>query len=263
MSSRWYPPPSRPRAADGLKARSKRGAIGETWWSSRFIDTLEALGMGNRLTRGKNYARRGQVLDLEVTAGVVVAHVQGSRAKPYVVRIGLPAFDKSEWLAVIGEMAANAWYAAKLLAGEMPEDVEDLFAKAGLSLFPQSRRDVRMDCTCPDAAVPCKHIAAVFYLLAEQFDDDPFLILAWRGRERDDLLAAVAGQRVGAVGGVGDGGPAVPSLSECLDSYFAAGPLTLPDVTAEAGSVPGKLPKVELRVRGMPLAEVISGAYAS
>lgn len=261
-SGRWYPPPSRPRAADGLKARSQRGAIGTTWWSSRFIDVLETFGMGNRLSRGRTYARRGQVLDIDVAPGLVLAHVQGSRKKPYQVRIGVRAFGKTEWLAVADAMAADAWYAAKLLSGEMPQDIEDLFEKSGLTLFPESIAEVGMDCSCPDWEVPCKHIAAVFYLLAEAFDDDPFLILAWRGRERDDLLTAVAGKRAGAGGLGGAAGPVVPELGECLDSYFTGRPLApSPVVIASRMIVPDQLPEVGPQARGLELAGAIKGAY--
>ena len=256
-SGYWYPPPSRPRdVADGLKARSKRGAIGTSWWSTRFIAVLEKFGLGNRLTRGRAYARRGQVMDLTVTPGEVKAHVQGSRVRPYKVRIGLRAFDKAEWLAVTAEMAANAWYAAKLLAGEMPVDVEELFAKAGLSLFPGRAGDLSMDCSCPDWEVPCKHIAAVFYLLAEAFDDDPFLILAWRGRARDELLAAVAGQRTGVVAD----SAAVAGLADCLDDYWTAGPL--PALSrGDDGPVLARLPKLDVQAGGVPLTDVLEIAY--
>ncbi|UGT92070.1 SWIM zinc finger family protein [Mycobacterium ostraviense] len=82
---------------------------------------------------------------------------------------------------------------ATLLAGEMPEDIEDVFGTLGLSLFPTTARELSLDCSCPDRAVPCKHLAATFYLLAESFDEDPFAILAWRGREREDLLGQPAG----------------------------------------------------------------------
>jgi uncharacterized Zn finger protein len=172
----------------GLKARSKRGAIAQTWWSERFIAVLEDIGMGNRLQRGRSYARRGQVISLDVDAGSVTAQVQGSRARPYRVRVGLRAFGKAQWAKVERELAGNAWYLAKLLACEMPDDIEDVFEGVGLSLFPGSAGELSLDCSCPDWEVPCKHLAATFYLLAESFDDDPFRILAWRGRQREDLL---------------------------------------------------------------------------
>ena len=215
------PPPSRPRPVEGgLKARSTRGAIAQTWWSERFIAVLEDIGMGNRLQRGRSYARKGQVISLEVDPGSVTAEVQGSRARPYRVRIGIPAFGKAEWAQVERSLADNAWYAATLLSGEMPDDIEDVFAGLGLSLFPATARELSLDCSCPDHAVPCKHLAATFYLLAESFDDDPFAILAWRGREREDLLANLAAART-------EGPPAADRAEQQPDrSPTASTPIT-------------------------------------
>src|SRR5439155_21957366 len=142
----WFPPPSRPRAVEGgLKARSIRGAIAQTWWSERFVEVLDRIGMGTRLQRGRNYARSGQVISLDVDAGSVSAAVQGSRPRPYRVRIGIAAFGKSEWARAERSLAGNAWYAAKLLSGEMPEDIEDVFAELGLSLFPTTAADLSLD----------------------------------------------------------------------------------------------------------------------
>ena len=188
MNDRFFPA-SKPRAVEGgLKARSKRGAIAQTWWSGRFIAVLEDMGLGGRLQRGRRYARTGQVIDMQVAAGLVSAQVQGSRVKPYRVRISIAAYDKAQWARLERALAEKAWYAAQLLSGEMPDDLEKVFAEAGLPLFPAAGKDMSMDCSCPDWGVPCKHVAAVCYLLAESFDDDPFRILAWRGREREDLL---------------------------------------------------------------------------
>ena len=133
---RWFPAePARPLAVDGgLKARSTRGAIGQTWWSGRFIAVLEAIIVGGRLERGRNYARRGQVISMDVAAGMVGALVQGSRVQPYRVRIGLDAFGEPEWDAAERALSGSAWYSAKLLAGEMPEDIEEVFAELGLAL---------------------------------------------------------------------------------------------------------------------------------
>jgi uncharacterized Zn finger protein len=184
-----FPPPSKPRAVDGgLVARSTRGAIGEHWWSRRFLEVLESFALGSRLTRGKNYARRGQVLSLEVATGVVTASVQGSRRTPYRVSIALPAFSELVWAKVEVTLAEQAIHSARLLAGEMPHDLEEVFLAAGAPLFPQRAEDLTLRCSCPDWEVPCKHLAATFYLLAESFDDDPFAILLWRGRSREALL---------------------------------------------------------------------------
>ncbi|MDG6104354.1 SWIM zinc finger family protein [Dactylosporangium aurantiacum] len=181
----------------GIRARSARGAIGESWWSKRFLGVLESFALGTRLTRGRNYARAGQVLSLSVDPGVVSAVVQGSRPAPYQVSIALQVFDDDVWQRVETALAAEALGAAKLLAGELPPHVEDVFAAADAPLFPARVRDLLMRCSCPDAAVPCKHLAATFYLLAERFDADPFQILLWRGRTRDTLLANLRALRTG------------------------------------------------------------------
>jgi uncharacterized Zn finger protein len=187
--NRWYPP-SRPRAVEkGLKARSSRGAIGESWWSRRFLDVLESFAMGSRLARGRAYARKGQVISLDAVPGEVRATVQGSRVKPYRVTIGLAVFPEIVWARAEIALSEQALPSAKLLAGEVPPELEDLFGDAGAPLFPRSVKELDQRCTCPDREVPCKHLAATFYLLAEAFDEDPFLILRWRGREREALLS--------------------------------------------------------------------------
>jgi uncharacterized Zn finger protein len=200
---RWqaFPPPSKPRpVADGIRARSRRGAIGSTWWSQRFIAVLESFGMGPRLTRGRSYARRGQVVTLDVAAGQVTALVQGSRARPYRVLIGVEELSEADWRRAENELAGRAIFLAKLLAGEMPAEVEEAFAACSLSLFPARASDLDTACSCPDWANPCKHVAAVYYLLAEAFDDDPFLIFTWRGRAKDELLEGLRGRRGGQDG---------------------------------------------------------------
>lgn len=116
----------------------------------------EGIGLGNRLQRGRSYARKGQAISLEVDPGSVTAQVQGSRVRPYRVLIGIPAFGKSEWANVERILAENAWYTVKLLSGEMPDDIECVFARLGLSLFPVTAGELSLDC-CPDHVVPCKH----------------------------------------------------------------------------------------------------------
>jgi len=159
---------------------------------------LETLGIGSRLQRGKRYARSGQVLTLEVTAGQVRASVQGSRAKPYRVFIETDVLTAPEWDAIESVMASSAVFAARLLAGEMPEEIEEAFAESSTSLFPTSADGLDSACSCPDWENPCKHIAAVYYLLAEAFDADPFLIFAWRGRAREELLTGLRARRRGS-----------------------------------------------------------------
>jgi Uncharacterized conserved protein len=187
----------RPKRVDGgIRARSTRGDIGESWWSKRFITVLESFpGLGGRLTRGRHYARAGQVLSLTVEPGAVHARVQGSLDQPYRVHIGLSVYDEATWTRIEQAMAGQALFVARLLAGEMPPPIEEAFQAAGAPLFPPSAADLQMSCSCPDATVPCKHIAATFYLLAEAFDTDPFQILHWRGRDRATLLANLRARR--------------------------------------------------------------------
>jgi uncharacterized Zn finger protein len=145
--------------------------------------------MGGRLTRGRSYARKGQVISLDVTPGQVRAQVQGSRARPYRVTLGLAPFPELVWAKAEVALSEQALPSAKLLAGEVPLELEEIFAAAGAPLFPGHVNDLDQRCSCPDWEVPCKHLAATFYLLAEAFDADPFLILRWRGRDREPLLA--------------------------------------------------------------------------
>ncbi|MGP4027823.1 SWIM zinc finger family protein [Actinomadura sp. 3N407] len=174
-----------------LKARTKRGSIGARWWSRRFIDLLESFADKGRLSRGRTYARKGQVFGLRVAPYEVTAQVRGSAPEPYEVALGIDAIDADGWRAVERELASRAVFRARLLAGEMPPEIEWVFAELGLSLFPGSASDLHLMCDCPDWGDPCKHAAAVLYLLAEAFDDDPFLILQWNGRGREQLLAAL------------------------------------------------------------------------
>ena len=131
------------------------------------------------------------MLEFSLVAGKVAARVQGSRPAPYKVTLAVQPLTAPQWKKVESRLAAQALFRARLLAGEMPAEIEQVFAEAGTPLFPESARDLAMDCNCPDWGFPCKHVAAVCYVLAEAFDDDPFAMLAWRGKSREALLAAL------------------------------------------------------------------------
>lgn len=193
-----YYTPSKPREVkNGIKAKTKRGkSFGDTWWSKRWISVLDSFGWDKRLQRGRTYARKGQVIDLEIQQSGVISHVQGSRRKPYRVTMEMEQISDRNWEKVSDAMAEQAIFAAKLLAGDMPEDIEDAFKAARVSLFP-AKSDLETDCSCPDWANPCKHIAAVYYLLGERFDDDPFLIFLLRGRSKEELMEMLRQRRAG------------------------------------------------------------------
>jgi len=176
------------RAKGGIKAQSKRGSFGESWWARRWISVLEGFHIGARLGRGRSYARSGQVLSIEVGKGEVNAKVQGSRPKPYSVKIETKTLESKDWEKIVGILSKEAIFVAKLLTGEMPKDIEEVFKKASLTLFPESRKDLKTSCSCPDWSNPCKHIAAVYYLLGEEFDRDPFLIFKLRGLDKEELI---------------------------------------------------------------------------
>lgn len=172
----------------GIKAWSKRGAFGESWWAKRWIDVLESFDIGARLSRGRSYARKGQVMNVEIGKGAVKAKVQGSSSRPYQITIKIKALAERDWKKLAQALSCEAVFAAKLLAGEMPQEIEQVFTRAGLSLFPAKLRDLETDCSCPDWSNPCKHIAAVYYLLGEEFDRDPFLVFRLRGMSREELI---------------------------------------------------------------------------
>jgi uncharacterized Zn finger protein len=267
--------PSRPLQVEGgIAARSKRGTIGETWWSQRFIELLESFGVGSRLARGRNYARRGQVVELEVEAGVVLAKVQGSRYTPYRVRIRAKALTEHQWRRVEKAMAAQALPLAKLLAGEMPRDIEDVFASCKLTLFPRTSAELNASCTCPDWENPCKHVAAAYYILAERFDEDPFLIFAWRGRDKDELLERLRARRgAGSAPSSAATQPSRPApdpvpLADQLDSFWRSSPaLAELHISPLAGQAPDTLVRqlgpAPVELAGQNLIEVLAPAYTT
>jgi len=196
----WYPKAKPRRPANGIKAQGKR--FGQTWWASKWLAALERLVDTARLARGRSYARSGQVLNIDISPGRVDARVQGSQVRPYRVKIEIRPLSDAEWEKVADAMAAQAIFAAKLLAGEMPQDIEEAFAQAGVGLFPTKKGDLTTECSCPDWSNPCKHIAAVYYLLGEQFDADPFLIFQLRGRSKDEIMRMLRARRSAAEPGV-------------------------------------------------------------
>ena len=192
----WAPRTTPIRTADGIRAQSKRGAFASGWWAKRWIAVLEGFQVGTRLTRGRSYARNGQVTQIAIEPGGIRAQVQGSRPKPYDVTMRVRQLEQAEWCAVSAAIVDDVRLCAALLAGEMPEDIERAFSAAGTSLFPSSANEMKTACSCPDWSNPCKHLAAVFYLIGEEFDRDPLLLFVVRGCERDavrDLFGPQAG----------------------------------------------------------------------
>ena len=158
------------------------------WWVERWLDLLDSYRFKKRLERGRSYAREGNVLSMDFANSKAKATVQGSDAEPYRVSLSLDSFSDGDWDFVITKMSEKAIFSAQLLAGEMPESIEAVFTASGLSLFPFTLNDVRSRCSCPDKANPCKHIAAVYYQLADRFSEDPFIIFLLRGRTKKQII---------------------------------------------------------------------------
>jgi len=218
----WYPkaPPKRPPPERGIKVKQ----IGATWWGQRWIEALEQLSWNysNRLARGRTYARAGRVHDLEVASGKVTARVTGSRPTPYEVTLRIAALGAAVWDKAVAEMAKQALFAAELLAGQMPTEIDQAFRATGRSLFPAKEKDLQTACSCPDWANPCKHVAATHYVLGEAFDKDPFLLFELRGRGKDAVLGALRKRRAGADRAAAPAREGVPSR-EAIATVSLAG----------------------------------------
>jgi len=213
--------PKRPPLKRGIKVRK----IGATWWGQRWILALEHLSRDylNRLGRGRAYARAGRVSDLQVAPGLVSAKVTGSDAEPYDVTLRIAMLPPTLWNKAIDAMSQQAMFGAELLAGRMPVTIDEVFRAAGHSLFLSKQRELETDCSCPDWANPCKHVAAVHYVLGEAFDLDPFLLFELRGRTKQQVLGALRGLRSnsgriasGDAGNAKAGGKNADSLLEKL-----------------------------------------------
>jgi uncharacterized Zn finger protein len=170
----------------GIKAQTKE--FGRHWWTERWLHAVEEFGPPRRIARGRSYARKGQVLELKTSAGLISAKVQGSRDVPYEVQIPLNTFTDEQKSLALQEVQARPVFVASLLNGEIHPDAETMLFKKGISLFPEKEEGERANCTCPDSANFCKHIAAIYYLISEELERNPFLLFELRGLPANSLL---------------------------------------------------------------------------
>ncbi len=252
----WHYPKRGPKkAAGGIRLEDTFG-VSKTFWGKRWIETLESFGWKTRIEKGLTYAKAGQVLSIRVDQGFATAEVHGSRLRPYKVEIGFPMFSSQQWKRVADALEKRAFHTAKLLSGEMPVEMEAVFLGARASLLPDSETDITSDCTCPGGERLCKHVAAAFYILGQEFDRNPFLIFDMRGFSREKLLAEVQARRkaptrrkaVPASAPVE--APSTTNLSKSLSEFFKA------PVDRALGWKPGpdfleRLPKPGARIKEM------------
>jgi len=248
----WFKPTKAIKTKDGIKAQSQRGAFAKNWWAQRWIAALERLVDSGRLTRGRSYARQGQVLSIEETKDGITSRVQGSQRSPYKIKIQIASLTDAQWEKVIDALAEQAIFTAQLLAGEMPQEIEQAFESAKVSLFPSQRNDLKTDCSCPDYSNPCKHIAAAHYILGERFDEDPFLIFRLRGRTQEQVMQELRKRRAGAdeiIEEDEEDTETIISLEDCISNYWDLG------ASLEGFSVSIRSPKIE-----MPLIKRLGAA---
>jgi uncharacterized Zn finger protein len=216
---------------------SAQPAFGRTWWGRAWLEALEQRAQldPDRLPRGRDYARSGAVGGLTLAPGEARAQVQGRKTEPYEVRIRVRRFTNDEWDRVLAAISARLGHAAALLDGELPPEIADDAASAGLDLLPGGG-ELGPRCSCPDDADPCKHSAATCYLLTDALDADPFTLFLLRGRTREQVLAGVRARRRGSAPGQASSGPAAetPAGGQAEAASVASSPATDEGVDARA-----------------------------
>ena len=162
--------------------------IAKKWWGKAWNDNLESYAdFSNRLSRGKSYVKNHTVIDLLIKEGVIEALVMGSRAKPYEVRIQINPLNQKKWKSLSQVCNQRIDSLDQLLSGEFPKEFEDIFYDFQYGLFP-SQREIWFDCSCPDVASMCKHVAAVLYGVGHRLDEDPMMFFTLRGVDVNELI---------------------------------------------------------------------------
>jgi uncharacterized Zn finger protein len=206
-----------------------------TWWGNKFIETLEKFTDSGRLGRGRSYARGSKVKSFKIEDGLVMAEVRGS-VNPYFgvyteplykTKVEFQPITQAKWAVAIAQMASKASFISRLLLNEMPDNIEEAFQPLGLNLLPNSKKDFKTSCSCPDDSNPCKHIAGVYYLVAAELDKDPFLLFELRGLSKEVLHRELVKTPLGmalAAELTAEAGEPVP-----VDSYYTQPTIASPE----------------------------------
>ncbi|MES2734081.1 MAG: DEAD/DEAH box helicase [Bacteroidota bacterium] len=197
--------------------------FGNTWWGKQWLNAFDNIDNSNRLPRGRSYARNGSVRDFVCNQTVITGKVQGSSPKPYKIQIEISRFSDADKRLVVNTITENPAFLGKLLSRELPPELKDALLKKSIHLFPSSWRDMKATCSCPDYAVPCKHIAAIIYLIANEIDKNPFLVFELHGM---DVLAAI---EAAGYSGAQQATNQVPSVQEILTSLLTEVPSLEPE----------------------------------
>lgn len=242
------PPPGQPfrreaklpvnprRVRGGVRLKTKEGEPWESWIAERLFRVVEQHASGEALREGLEYARTGQTRRIEIEEGCAKASVQGRASRPYRVSVGLKQFTDEQRERVIEAMSDQALYAAKLLAGELPTNIEDVLAPLELRLFPIDAADFEVSCSCKEENKPwCKHVVCAAALMCERLGENPMLVFSLRGLDGAELIERLRERRVLAGRGTRPGdlySPRAPGgveesarpLEDCLDEFWSAGP---------------------------------------
>lgn len=181
-----------PRYAAGIRTQESRSGVSRCWWAGRWRQLLEDMGLKGRLGRGRNYAMSGQVFEMRLEGNEVRALVQGTRVDPYAVKIIFRMPDEAAHARILSAIRAEPILTARLLADDLPLEIEAIFKAEGYDFFPggklgPGKYDMTTSCSCPDYANPCKHSSAVLYVLGEEIARRPLTLLELRGFQTEEL----------------------------------------------------------------------------
>lgn len=191
----YYTDSSSQDITGGIKSLRRGGGFNKNWWAERWFNIFENFHIGRALTEGKRYAQEGRVSELDVEMGIVTAQVQETPTNSHYVSLEIPLIPENQWEDLKDLLSEHAVYGASLLAGRMPPQIENCFEKVGATLLPENPEKFQTHCSCSESNDPCQHITAVYYLLGEQFDRDPFLMFKLRGADRDRFLSGIQSTR--------------------------------------------------------------------
>jgi uncharacterized Zn finger protein len=177
----------------------------KTWWGKTFVAALEGFMEPGRLSRGRSYSGPNRLKTFELKKGKAIATVRGNvnpyfgvyKEPTYNTTITFQPISAADWKKVIATIGSQANFISKLLLNEIPENIEDCFKPLKLSLLPKGRKDCDSSCSCPDWGDPCKHVAGVYYRIAQEVEKDPFILFELRGISREELQAELSKSSLG------------------------------------------------------------------